>query len=139
MKAFAVPIKVRNWLNQFLPPEERGEDFVCEAIVDSGAINLSLPAEAIEQLKLKQAGTKRVYTADGGEHHYRLFGVAELEVQGRSCRTEAIELPRGTAPLLGAIPLEQMDWHISPLEMKLLPNPKSPHEPLLPLVGFTTS
>lgn len=134
MKAFAVPIKVRNWLSQFLPPGERGDEIICEAIVDSGAVNLALPAEAIAQLKLKEAGTKRVFTADGGEHHYRVFGGAELEVQGRTCQATAIELPRGTTSLLGAIPLEEMDWHISPLEQKLLPNPKSPHEPLLPLL-----
>jgi hypothetical protein len=45
----------------------------------------------------------------------------------------AIELPRGADPLLGAVPLEEMDWHISAQEKKLLPNPKSPEKPLLPL------
>lgn len=138
MGVFAIPIKLKNWQNQFLPLEQRGEEVVCDAIVDCGAVNLALPAEVIERLNLRETDTIRVYTANGGEHHYRIFGVAELVVQGRSCRTEAIELPRGTTPLLGAIPLEQMDWHISPSEKKLVPNPKSPHEPLLPLLGFTT-
>jgi hypothetical protein len=57
----------------------------------------------------------------------------ELEVQGLTCCVQAIELPRGTKPLLGALPLEEMDWHISPLGNKLLPNPESPDGPLLPM------
>ena len=96
-------------------------------------MKLALPAELIEPLKLEELGKVRVFTADGGEHKYRLFGMAEVEVQGRTCQVRAIEVPRGTEPLLGAIPLEAMDWHISPLEKKLLPNPKSPDGPLLPL------
>jgi len=52
MGVFEVEIKVRNWQNRFLPEEERGEEIVCEAVVDSGAIQFSLPAELIERLKL---------------------------------------------------------------------------------------
>lgn len=133
MDVFEVEIKVRNWQNRFLPEEERGEDVTCEAIVDSGAVQLSLPAELVEKLKLIELDQIRFYTADGGEHEYRVMGIAEVEVQGRSTRVQVIELPRGAKPLLGAIPLEEMDWHISPIEKKLVPNPRSPEKPLLPL------
>ncbi|MDI6752496.1 MAG: clan AA aspartic protease [bacterium] len=133
MGVFVVPIKVRNWQNQFLVEDQRGEEVVCDALVDSGAVELSLSAELIERLKLVEIRKIRVYTADGGEHEYRVMGVAEIEVQGRTCCGEVIELPRGTQPLLGAVPLEEMDWHISPLEKRLVPNPKSPEKPLLPL------
>lgn len=133
MGVFEVEIKVRNWQNRFLPEEERGEDVTCEAIVDSGAVQLSLPAELVEKLKLIELDQIRFYTADGGEHEYRVMGIAEVEVQGRSTRVQVIELPRGAKPLLGAIPLEEMDWHISPIEKKLVPNPRSPEKPLLPL------
>ena len=51
----------------------------------------------------------------------------------QTLRPAAIELPRGAKPLLGAVPLEEMDWHVSPLKKKLLPNPESPEHPLLPL------
>jgi predicted aspartyl protease len=57
----------------------------CEALVDTGAAELALPAELIERLKLEQVGTAQVYTADGGRHEYRVFGMAEVEVQGRMC------------------------------------------------------
>lgn len=134
MGVFEIEIKVRNWQNRFLPEQERGEDVVCEALVDTGAVQLSLPVELVEKLRLIELDRVRIYTADGGEHEYRVMGIAEVEVQGRSCRVQVIELPRGAKPLLGAIPLEEMDWHISPTEKKLVPNPRSPERPLLPLV-----
>ncbi|MEA3459323.1 MAG: hypothetical protein U9R11_01360 [Chloroflexota bacterium] len=133
MGVFEVEIKVRNWQNRFLPEEERGEDIVCQVLVDSDAVQLSLPAEFVERLKLMELDQIRVHTADGAEHEYRVMGIAEVEVQGRSTRVQVIELPRGARPLLGAIPLEEMDWHISPIEKKLVPNPRSPDKPSLPL------
>lgn len=133
MGVFKVPIRVRNWQNRFLPPENQGQDVSCDALVDSVAAELSLPANLVEQLKLENLGKVRVYTADGGEHEYRVMGIAEVEVEGRICQVRVIELPRGAEPLLGAVPLEEMDWHISPTEKKLMPNPRSPEQPLLPL------
>jgi clan AA aspartic protease len=133
MGVFSTPLKIRNWQNKFLAPEKQGEEVECEALVDSGAAELALPVEIIERLRLEQVGDVQVCTADGGRHEYRVFGIAEVEVQGRQCQVRAIELPHGTEPLLGAVPLEEMDWHISPLEKKLVPNPKSPDQPLLPL------
>jgi len=133
MRVSAVQVKLRNWQNRFLREEKRGEDVECEALVDSGATELALPAEIIERLKLEQLDSVRVFTADGGEHKYRVFGIVEVEVQERLCRVQVIELPHGAKPLLGAVPLEEMDLHVSPREKKLVPNPRSPDMPLLPL------
>ncbi len=133
MGVFQVPVTLKNWQNQFLPEERRGRDLQCLAAVDSGAAELALPGNIIEQLRLAQTGDVRVYTADGGEHSFRVFGIVDLEVQGRTCQVRAIELPHGAEPLLGAVPLEEMDWHISPQDKRLVPNPKSPEKPLLPL------
>ena len=133
MGVFTVPVKLKNWQNRFLPKEKKGKEIQCEALVDSGAAELALPEEHIERLKLEELDTVKVYTADGAQHEYRVFGIVELEVQGRVCQVRVIELPHGAEPLLGAVPLEEMDWHISPLEKKLIPNPRSPEKPLLPL------
>ena len=133
MGVFSVPIKVRNWQNRFLPPERQGQEVTCDALVDSGAVEFALPADHIERLRLEPLGDVRAFTGDGDRHDYRVFGIAEVEVQGRTCHVRAIELPHGAKPLLGAVPLEEMDWHVSPQEKKLLPNPESPDGPLLPL------
>lgn len=133
MGIFHVGAKIRNWQNRFLPPERQGQEVVCDVLVDSGAAELALPAELVEALKLEELDNVRVFTADGGQHEYRVLGIVELEVQGRLCQVRVIELPRGAEPLLGAVPLEEMDWRIDPSEKKLVPNPRSPDRPLLPL------
>jgi clan AA aspartic protease len=133
MGVFAVAVRMKNLLNDYLPEAERGEELECEAMVDTGAVELALPADIVERLALKPLGTVRAYTADGGEHEYRVCGVVELQVQGRTCHVRAIELPRGADPLLGAVPLEEMDWHVNPQGKTLVPNPRSPEKPLLPL------
>lgn len=133
MGVFAVQTRLKNWQNRFLPEGQRGEEIECAALVDTKAAELALPAEIVEQLKLEELDSVKVYTADGGEHQYRVFGIVEVEVQGRRCQVRAIELPRGAAPLLGAVPLEEMDWHVSPQGKGLVPNPRSPERPLLPL------
>ena len=133
MGVFSVTIRMRNLLDRYRPEGERGEEVECNAMVGSGAAELALPVEIVETLKLEPLGTVGVYTADGGEHEYRVCGIVEVEVQGRRCQVRAIELPRGAEPFPGAVPLEEMDWHISPLEKRLVPNPKSPEKPLLPL------
>ena len=133
MGVFSVPIKINNWQNRYLPKDKQGEEVRCEALVDSGAAELALPIEVIERLRLEELGPVQVYTADGGQHEYRIFGIAELEVQGRVCQVRVIELPYGAESLLGAVSLEEMDWHIASLEKKLVPNPKSPEKPMLPL------
>lgn len=133
MGVFRVPIKIRNWQNRYLPSEKQGKEVACDALVDTGAAELALPSDLIEKLKLEPVGEVQVFTADGGQHLYRVLGMAEVEVQGRLCQVRTIELPRGAEPLLGAVPLEEMDWHIATQEKKLVPNPRSPDKPLLPL------
>ena len=102
--------------------------------MDTGAVELALPAELIERLGLIEVGVIGAETADGAHHRYRLMGIAEVEVQGRTCRVQAIELLRGAQPMLGAVPLEEMDWHISPTQKRLVPNPRWPDLPTQPLM-----
>jgi clan AA aspartic protease len=134
MGSFSVPIKVSNWQNRYLPAERRGETLETDALVDTGAVELALPAELAERLRLEEIGSVQAETADGGFHRLRVLGMVEVEVQGRSAQVRVIELPRGARPLLGAVPLEEMDWHVSPREKKLVPNPRFPEGPVVPLM-----
>ena len=119
---FSVPVKLRNWQNQFLPQSEQRGEVSCEAHVNIGAQELTPPSELIARLRLQPRDTVTAYTADGARQQNRMFGIVEIEVQGRRCHVRAVELPSLAEPLLGAAPLETMDWHVSPLEKKLLPN-----------------
>ena len=133
MGVFSVPITVRNWQNKFLPPEKQGEEIFCNAVVSTAAAEFALPPDFIERLKLEEIGHIGVLTADGGRYMHRIFGMVEIELQGRRCQVRVIEFPRGSEPLLGAVPLAAMDWRVSTLAEKVLPNPDSPDMPLLPM------
>ena len=99
-----------------------------------------IPAEALSHgtpVIARRIGATRggFVTADGERHDYRVCGIVQVEVQGRRTEVSVVELPRGARPLLGAIPLEAMDWHVHPGTERLLPNPDSPDEELLPMYG----
>ena len=49
MEVFRVPILLKDWQNQFLPLEARGEDVQCNAVVDLDAVQLALPGGALRQ------------------------------------------------------------------------------------------
>lgn len=116
----SVEMSIKNWQNRFLPEDQRGEDIIIDAFVDTEISELALPAEIVERLKLEEIGKMRVFTAERGSHEYRLMGIAEILVHGRSCQIRAIELPRGSQALLGTTPLKAMEWHISSVEKKLV-------------------
>ena len=125
MGVFTVEVTLRRWKNGPSYEDEPTEEVVCDALVDTGAVHLCLPADIIERLGLVQVGRRSLRTADDRRQPYRLMGIVNVEVQGRDCQVRAIELPVGATPLLGAIPLEDMDWHVSPQERRLIPNPLS--------------
>jgi hypothetical protein len=95
MGSFSVPIKVSNWQNRYLPAERRGETLETDALVDTGAVELALPAELAERLRLEEIGSVQAETADGGFHRLRVLGMVEVEVKGRSAQVRVIELARG--------------------------------------------
>ena len=123
MGVFSVEVRMRNLLHYLNPEGGTGEDVVCEALVDTGTSDLCLPSEIVKRLGLVVVGRKTMWTADGARHTWRLMGLVDLQVQGRSCETKVIELPRDAKPLLGADPLARMDWHISPKDARLIPRP----------------
>ncbi|MGD1896251.1 MAG: retroviral-like aspartic protease family protein [Phormidesmis sp.] len=108
-----VTLRLTNYVDQVLA--ERGfiesADIrslsVDNALVDTGATRLCLPAEIIKQLGLKQTATIDVQTATGTET-LRVFKGLVLEVEGREGRYDCVELPAGQTPLLGLIPLEDL-------------------------------
>jgi hypothetical protein len=87
---------------------ERGFIAAGEVLVDTRATLLSLPAAIISQLGLKQVGERDVETS-AGIRKGRIFGGAQITVEGREGRFDCLELPEGvTAVLLGVIPLEEL-------------------------------
>lgn len=78
-----------------------------KVLVYTGATRLCLPAEIISQLGLPLQGEVDVKIAVGVQT-VRIFRELNLKVEEREGTFNCIELPAGTDPLLGLIPLEDL-------------------------------
>ena len=54
----------------------------------------------------------------------KIYRGAFLEVQGRECSVEVMELPQGRQVLLGQIPFETLDWWVDTTHQRLVGNPE---------------
>ena len=78
-----------------------------EVLMDTGATHLCLPVDLITRLGLKLGYQTPVETATGTAV-VRVFRAALVTFEDRSAIVEAVELPAGRPPLLGAIPMEAL-------------------------------
>jgi predicted aspartyl protease len=76
-----------------------------DALVDTGATTLCLPAAVIQDLGLIPSDEVQVATATGYTTS-RLYEGAEVTCEGRRRVVQALALPGSTRVLLGAFPLE---------------------------------
>ena len=94
--------------------------------MDFGAGGLALPANLVARLKLRQLDTIRICTLDEGEYQYRVCGIVELEIRGRTYHVQVSELPHDAEPLLGALMLREVDWRIFPQANRPVSNSEFP-------------
>ena len=105
---------------------------VADALVDSGASQLSMPAPMLAALGLKFLRTRKAVTA-AGPLEVRVFGTAKLTVQGRECPVDVTELPDGCPVLIGQIPLEAMDFVVDLPARQVTGNPAHGGEQVIEL------
>jgi predicted aspartyl protease len=91
----------------FIQPQEVRSVTLKDVLVDTGATRLCLPADIISQLGLVLQDEVDVKIATG-LHTARIFREVNLQVEGREGTFNCIELPTGSEPLLGLIPLEDL-------------------------------
>lgn len=104
-----------------------------DALVDTGATMLILPADVVLRLGLKEQGRRKVVYANGREEEIPWVGGVRLTVLGREMIASALVVPAGTTTLIGQIPLEELDLIVDPKSRALKVNPASPDAPLLDL------
>jgi len=103
------------------------EEVDARALVDSGAMDLCIPATLAKQLKLKTVEKRIITVADGRRAEVDYVGPVKVEVFGRRAFTGAMVL--GDVVLLGAIPMQAMDVMVDPRREQLIPNPEHPDTP----------
>ena len=104
----------------FLTPTVRRIE-VHDARVDTGATYVSMPMRLIDQL-----GLKKIKTVEAKTDRPIRFGIYEpvkLTIQGRDCEVRVAEVADNCPVLIGYIPLELLDFVVSPKEQRLIGNP----------------
>lgn len=91
----------------FIPAEQIRSITLHDVLVDTGATRLCLPKNIILDLGLPFQGEVDVKIATGVQKA-RIFKMLNLTVEGREGTFNCIELPEGSDPLLGLIPLEDL-------------------------------
>ncbi|MFH1884432.1 MAG: clan AA aspartic protease [Planctomycetota bacterium] len=107
-------------------PSKMGlESIEVDALVDSGAVHLCIPEHIRIQLELDEIDKKEVTLADGSKKLIPYVGPIEIKFKNRVGFAGALVM--GDQPLLGAIPMEDMDLVIIPDKKILDVNPDSPN------------
>jgi clan AA aspartic protease len=100
--------------------------FPLNILVDSGAHQLVINENIREQLMLPVVDRKKAQMADGRIIECDVVGPVDLRFKNRATTCRALVLP-GAEPLLGVIPMEDMDVLIHPLRNELIVNPEHPN------------
>jgi len=122
-----------NAANGLLAPE-RVRTATVEALVDTGATTMALPADVVAALGLSEFDRRRVRMANGAVEELPVVADLFIEILGRTCSCEVFVLPAGATPLLGQVPLELLDLVVDPKSREARVNPASPDMPLLDLL-----
>lgn len=96
-------------------------------LVDTGAYNLCINESIQAQLQLPFVEKRKGQLANGHIVEYDVVGPVHLKFKNRNTVCFAMVLDGDNEPLLGAIPLEDMDVLIHPLREELIVNPEHPY------------
>jgi clan AA aspartic protease len=85
-----------------------------EALVDTGAVTMVIPEDVARLLDLPVLELRTVTLADGTQRQVPKVGELRIEILGRQMTCDAFVTPSGTTPLIGQIPLEDLDLIVDP-------------------------
>jgi clan AA aspartic protease len=108
-------------------PEDKIKRMIINALVDAGAYMLVISDHIRQQLDLPFIEEQVFRLADDSEIRGEVVGPVEIRFENRRASVDAVVLPGVSEPLLGSIPLEDLDVVIDPKRQRLIVNPASPH------------
>jgi clan AA aspartic protease len=107
--------------------EEEVKRMRVNALVDTGSYMLCINENIQEQLQLAVVEKRKAQMANGSIVECEVVAPVEVRFKNRATTCRAMVLPGDSEPLLGAIPLEDMDVIIHPLRQELIVNPDHPY------------
>jgi clan AA aspartic protease len=107
--------------------EEEVKRMSIKMLVDTGAYNLCINETIQEQLDLPFVEKRKGISANGHIEEFDIVGPVQVLFKNRKTVCYALVLSGDNEPLLGSIPLEDMDVLIHPLREELIVNPDHPY------------
>lgn len=107
--------------------EEEIRRYRLNMLADSGAYMMAINQTVQEQLGLPTIEFRKAQMADGSVVEYEVVGPIHVKFANRTAVCNAFVLPGDAEPLLGSIPMEEMDVLIHPLRQELIVNPEHPN------------
>ena len=102
-----------------------------EGIVDTGAVMLVLPGDAVERLGLDTLRTVTVTYADERREKRPVAGPLTVGIGNRFMIADCVVGPPGGEALIGYVVLNRLDLIPDPANRTLAPRPESPDRPML--------
>jgi len=109
-----------------LMAESDVKQLTVSAMVDSGAMTLTINEEIAKKLDLEVQKRQETVLADGSIRRCDYVGPVHIHIENRFAGCNALVLPGADEVLLGVIPLEEMDVIIDPIDQKLKVHPDRP-------------
>jgi clan AA aspartic protease len=100
-------------------------------LADSGAYMMAINENIQAQLELPFIEKRKAVMADGSVQEFKVVGPVMVKFANRTGVCNAYVLDGNNEPLLGAIPMEELDVIIHPLRQELLVNPEHPNYAVL--------
>ena len=134
MGAVMTRMKLSNYTDlemarQGLIPADQVRTLELDALVDTGAVDLVLPADVVNMLGLQEVDRRTVVLADGSPRKVSKVSGLLLEILGRKMGSDAYVVPEGAKALIGQIQLEDLDLVVDARSRELRTNPESPDKP----------
>ena len=107
--------------------EDEIKQMTVKILADSRAYMMAINETIQVQLQLPLKEKRKAQMANGSVEEYAVVGPIEVKFKNRRCTIDAMVLPGDMEPLLGAIPMEDMDILIHPLRQELIVNPEHPY------------
>jgi clan AA aspartic protease len=107
--------------------EEEIKQMTVKMMVDSGAYMMAINETIQEQLNLSFIEQRKAVMADGSVNEYDVVGPIKVKFANRTAICSAMVLKGDAEPLLGAIPMEEMDVLVHPRRQELIVNPEHPY------------
>ena len=107
--------------------EEEIKRMKVKMLVDTGSIMLAINETIQEQMQFPIVEKRKGQLANGHIIECDVVSAVELRFKNRQTSCRAMVLPGDSEPLLGAIPMEDMDVLVHPQRQELIVHPDHPY------------